>query len=416
MNRSREFDLLYKRLNDGMQQRLLDEPDLSRRALAYTLPQQLAGIRDVLSRACSGRCSASRNFPSNPCCAVCTSPLAPRRARRLIVSSVRCSGRSALLPVRAAEVGAGTGKSYFLQDLLQKVIFKEHFIAGRNMAMERRMRWLRWAGIAACGIAFLWANIGWWMSYGNNSDYIAEVNTKTDALRETVAGISPAPSEDAPALFAALNQARDAAHSSKFDFDNPPWRYRYGLFQGPKLDTAAQTVYQRLLEDSLMPRIAARVHSRLRAAAANKTEASYEALKAYLMMCTTAAASRMSLSKTMLAAIGWRVCHRMSRMNRASVAQPSGRAVAHWRLQISIPARCRTGSAGSRHAAATGAGKASLQLHQVATDRHLTCLSSRVIRAAGTVRLPCSSAAATNRSAVPAFLASSPSGVTTSTS
>ena len=281
---AREFDLLYKRLNDGMQQRLLDEPDLSRRALTYTLPQQLAGIRDVLSRLLGAVFSESK-FSEQPMLRGVyftsgTQEGTPfDRVLGAMQRTFRVSSR-----VRAADVSAGTGKSYFLQDLLQKVIFKEHFIAGRNMAMERRMRWLRWAGIAACGVAFIWANIGWWVSYGNNSEYITEVSGKTDALRETVAGISPAPSEDAPALFAALNQARDAAHSSKFDFDNPPWRYRYGLFQGPKLDTAAQAVYQRLLEDSLMPRIAARVHSRLRAAAANKTEASYEALKAYLMM------------------------------------------------------------------------------------------------------------------------------------
>ena len=279
-----EFDLLYRRLNDGMHQRLLDEPDLSRRALTYTLPQQLAGVRDVLSRLLGAVFSESK-FSEQPMLrgVYFTSGTQEGTPFDRVLGAMQRTFRVAAR-VRPTEVAAGTGKSYFLQDLLQKVIFKEHFIAGRNIAAERKMRWLRWAGIATCGLLFVWANLGWWFSYGNNSDYIGEVSAKTDVLRESVAAIPPAPSEDAPALLTTLNQARGVSHSAKFDFDNPPWSYRYGLFQGQKLDSAAQNVYSRLLQDSLMPRIAARVTSRLRTAATGKSEASYEALKAYLMM------------------------------------------------------------------------------------------------------------------------------------
>ena len=280
----REFDLLYKRLNDGMHQRLLDEPDLSRRALTYTLPQQLAGVRDVLSRLLGAVFSDSK-FGEQPMLrgVYFTSGTQEGTPFDRVLGAMQRTFRVDS-KVQAAGAAAGSGKSFFLQDLLQKVIFPEHFIAGRNLATERKMRWLRWAGIAACGLAFLAANIAWWMSYGNNSAYIAEVSTKTDSLRESVAAIPPANSEDGPGLLIPLNQAREVSHSSKFDFGNPPWSYRYGLYQGPKLDSAAQNAYSRVLEDSLMPRIAARVQARLRAAANNKSEASYEALKAYLMM------------------------------------------------------------------------------------------------------------------------------------
>ncbi len=281
---ARAFDLLYRRLDDGMQQRLLDEPDLSRRALAYTLPQQFAGIRDVLSRLLGAVFSESK-FSEQPMLrgVYFTSGTQEGTPFDRVLGAMQRTFRVASR-VRAVDVPSGAGKSYFLQDLLQKVVFKEHFIAGRNLAMERRMRWLRWAGMIACGVAFVWANVAWWVSYGNNSQYIAEVGTRADALRDTVAAIPSAHSADAPALLPALTQSRDVAHSAKFDFASPPWSYRYGLFQGPKLDSAAQSAYGRLLEDSLMPRIAARVEARLREAAANKSEGSYEALKAYLMM------------------------------------------------------------------------------------------------------------------------------------
>lgn len=281
---AREFDLLYQRLNDGMHQRLLDEPDLSRRALAYTLPQQLAGIREVLARLLGDVFSESK-FAEQPMLrgVYFTSGTQEGTPFDRVLGAMQRTFRVASR-VRAAEGSSGTGKSYFLQDLLQKVIFREHFIAGRNLATERRMRWLRRAGIAACGVLFVGANLAWWLSYGNNGDYIGEVAGKAEALRESVAAISPAPGEDASALLAVLNQARHAAHSAKFDFANPPWSYRYGLFQGPKLDAAAQSAYHRLLEDSLMPRIAQRVTARLRAANTQRSDGSYEALKAYLMM------------------------------------------------------------------------------------------------------------------------------------
>ena len=280
----REFDLLYKRLNDGMQQRLLDEPDLSRRALTYTLPQQLAGIRDVLSRLLGAVFSESK-FSEQPMVrgVYFTSGTQEGTPFDRVLGAMQ---RTFRVPskVLAAEASAGTGKSFFLQDLLQKVIFQEHFIAGRNLAGERKLKWIRWAGMTACALAFIAANIAWWVSYRNNVEYIGEVATKTETLQAGVAAIDPKPGENAPAMLDTLNQSRDLPNSTHFAFGDPLWSYRYGLFQGPKLESASQSTYARILEDSLMPRIAARVQSRLRTAATGKPEDSYEALKAYLMM------------------------------------------------------------------------------------------------------------------------------------
>ncbi len=279
----REFDLLYKRLNDGMQQRLLDEPDLSRRALTYTLPQQFAGVRDVLSRLLGAVFSESK-FAEQPMVrgVYFTSGTQEGTPFDRVLGAMQ---RTFRVPskVLTAEASAGTGKSYFLQDLLQKVIFQEHFIAGRNLAAERKLKWLRWAGIGLCAVTFVGANIAWWVSYRNNSSYIQEVATKTEALQTNVAAIEPKPSENAPALLDTLNLAQNLPNSSLFPVGNPLWSYRYGLYQGPKLDSAAKNAYGRILEDSVMPRIAARVTARLRASA-TKPEDSYDALKAYLMM------------------------------------------------------------------------------------------------------------------------------------
>ena len=283
---NQEFDLLYRRLNDGMHDRLLTEPDISRRALAFALPQQLAGLRDVLGRLLSAVFSESK-FNEQPLLrgVYFTSGTQEGTPFDRVLGAMQ---RTFRVPSRiaGADPSAATGKSFFLQDLLQQVIFPERFIAGRNMQAERRRLWLHRSGMAACGVFFVLANVLWspWVSYGNNDRYIAEVAAKAQVLRSSVDGISVGASEDAALLLPLLNLAREVAWSSQFDFNRVPWGYRYGLYQGTKLDAAAQVTYMRLLDEAFLPRIASRVENLLRNAPPDNADYLYQSLKAYLMI------------------------------------------------------------------------------------------------------------------------------------
>lgn len=283
---NREFDLLYQRLNAGMHERLLAEPDLSRRALAYALPQQLSGLRDVLGKLLASVFSESK-FNEQPLLrgVYFTSGTQEGTPFDRVLGAMQ---RTFRVPSRVSgsEPSSGTGKSFFLQDLLQKVVFQEHFIAGRNLAAERRMLWLRRAGMVACGLLFIAANIAWspFVSYGNNARYIDEVADKAQALRSNVDALPALAGQDAAHLLPLLNQAREVAWSSQFDFDNVPWGYRHGLYQGYKLDAAGQTVYTRLLDEAFLPRIATRLETLLRDAPQGNADYLYQALKAYLML------------------------------------------------------------------------------------------------------------------------------------
>jgi type VI secretion system protein ImpL len=281
-----EFDLLYQRLNAGMHERLLNEPDLSRRALAYALPQQLAGLRDVLGRLLAGVFSESKfNEQSLLRGVYFTSGTQEGTPFDRVLGAMQRSFQVAA-KVPGTEVSAATGKSYFLQDLLQKVIFPEHFIAGRNRSAERRLQVLRWVGLGALGLLFVAANVAWspWVSYGNNKRYIEEVAGQAQALAAAVQALPTAPSDAAPALLPLLNQARNVSQSASFDFARPPWSYLWGLFQGGKLDAGARVAYARLLDEAFLPRIASRVENLLRNAPPGNADYLYQALKAYLML------------------------------------------------------------------------------------------------------------------------------------
>ena len=283
---NQEFDLLYRRLNDGMHERLLAEPDLSRRALAYALPQQLSGMRDVVGRLLAAVFSESK-FNEQPLLrgVYFTSATQEGTPFDRVLGAMQ---RTFRVPSKVAggEPLAGTGKSFFLQDLLQKVVFPEHFIAGRNMAAERRLRWMLIGGVAACATLFVAANIAWspWVSYGNNVRYIDEVRSQAQALTATVETIPALPTDDAAGLLPVLDQARVVALSKQFDDDRVPWGYRYGLFQGDKLGTAAQIAYTRLLDEAFLPRLANHLQSLLRNAPPGNSDYLYQALKAYLML------------------------------------------------------------------------------------------------------------------------------------
>jgi type VI secretion system protein ImpL len=283
---NQEFDLLHRRLNDGMHERLLAEPDLSRRALAYALPQQLAGLRDVLGRLLASVFSESK-FNEHPLLrgVYFTSGTQEGTPFDRVLGAMQ---RTFRVPAKLTgnEATAGTGKSFFLQDLLQKVIFQEHFIAGRNLATENRMRWLRRAGMVACGVVFVAANVAWspWVSYGNNGRYIDEIATKAQTLRANVESIPAVANEDAAALLPLLNQAREVAWSEQFNFNEVPLGYRHGLYQGYKLDAAGQIVYTRLLDEAFLPRLATRLENLLRNAPQGNSDYLYQALKAYLML------------------------------------------------------------------------------------------------------------------------------------
>ncbi len=283
---NQEFDLLYRRMNDGMHDRLLSEPDLSRRALAYALPQQLAGLRDVLGRLLGSVFSESK-FNEQPLLrgVYFTSGTQEGTPFDRVLGAMQ---RTFRVPSRVSgvESSSGTGRSFFLQDLLQKVVFAEHFIAGRDLAGERRIRWLRRAGMASCALFFLFANVVWspLLSYGNNTRYIAEVADKALALQTSVEALPVRPSDNAAELLPLLNQAGEVAWSTQFDFQRVPWSYRYGLFQGNKLDAAGQVTYTRLLDEAFLPRVASRVENLLRAAPQGNTDYLYQSLKAYLML------------------------------------------------------------------------------------------------------------------------------------
>jgi type VI secretion system protein ImpL len=283
----RDFGALYQQLQKRLVEQLVDrmeaERDVLRRSAMFAFPQEFAALQGVLGDFLRQVFSGGGKLEAAP------------RVRGVYFTSgtqegspidrvMGALGRSFGIDPRSAAIAPGRGKSFFLHRLLKDVVFAERGLGILNPVAERRRRVLR-AGVAASIAVFCTVVlVGWMVSRARNLDYSAQVAEKVPPLKQAVEALPPPSTADVAPLPGVLAQVRDVARSDAFDISQPPLLNGLGLYQGDKLDAAAQLAYTRLLEKTLMPRVARRLEERLRSASKDNLENAYEALKTYLML------------------------------------------------------------------------------------------------------------------------------------
>ena len=276
-----EFDALVTQINRLLPQRLLAEPDLARRGLIYGLPQQFVGLRELVHQTLQEAFSSSR-FKEKPLFrgVYFTSGTQEGMPFDRVLSALkrRFSITTPLKP------GAGPqGKSFFIETLFKGVMFNEAGLTGRNAKKERQLRLLQAGGLIGLTLALGGAALAWGISHQNNLAYLDEVKTSVGTLRQAVEEAKTSDPENLVALLPMLDHAESLAVSEWYT-GSPPLSWRWGLLQVPKVETAADTTYLRLLEDAWLPGIVRQLRRSLQQTSTSNPEASYEALKAYLMI------------------------------------------------------------------------------------------------------------------------------------
>ena len=284
-----EFGTLYqqlqKRLVEQLIERMEGERDVLKRSAMFAFPQEFAALQGVLGDFLRLVFSGGGSLEATP------------RVRGVYFTSGTQEGspidrvmgalsRSFGIDPRSAAVPGGRGKSFFLHRLLKDVVFAERGLGIINPAAERRRRVLRASVAALIAVVSTAVLVGWAVSRARNLDYAGQVAARVPPLKAAVDSLPPPTTADVAPLPVVLAQVRDAAHSESFDIADPPFLNGLGLYQGEKLDAAAQLAYTRLIEKALTPRVARRLEERLRAAGKDNLENAYEALKTYLMLHT----------------------------------------------------------------------------------------------------------------------------------
>ncbi|WP_454688486.1 type VI secretion system membrane subunit TssM [Achromobacter aloeverae] len=280
-----EYRLLQRRLDDALPEVLAAEQDPGRRALAYMLPQQFAGLQPVLGHFLSDVFAASR-FEARlmPRGVYFTSGTQGGETFDQVTGKLRRYLRIEGAGGHSSAPAEGQGRSFFLKNLLQEVIFKEAGLAGRNMRWERRYRRLHWAGYLGLGAVLAGLLIGWGISYRNNAAYLDEIARRVPVVDKLGSDMKITQSGDVLGLMPFLDALWYLPKGADFDVDDPPLSYRFGLYQGRKMTAAAQAIYRDTLDQALLQQVARRIETALRNAAPDDLEFTYEALRAYLML------------------------------------------------------------------------------------------------------------------------------------
>lgn len=290
---TQEFALLQQRLDAGLADTLLQESDAKARAECYLFPQEFAALRPLLADYLS-TVFARSNFETE------FSPrgiyLASGTQEGLPFDRVMGELNRALsLPEgndsdswdsvsKEAPIPGGKGQSFFIKNLLQNVVFQEAGIAGQNRWWELRNRAVIWSGYAVLLALLVILGGLWFASYGNNKSYLQDVQAKVPGVEQQSKALQANNQRDLFSLLPLLNSLLELPKSEEFDVNHPPITRRMGLYRGYDVSDASQSLYQKALEQMLLPEVAMRITNWLRNDNGSDVEYSYEALKAYQML------------------------------------------------------------------------------------------------------------------------------------
>lgn len=277
----REFALLHTRLDQGLIERMQQEPDATRRAAVFGFPAQFVAIgpllQDFLDQVFTGSRFAQPPWVRGVYFTSGTQEGSP--IDRMMGALSRSFGlERAMLPAQKA-----SGRSYFLNNLLKEVVFPEQRLAGADAKVERRSHVARIAGITAMLVFTVGLLAAWGLSAWKNVQYLHSVEEKVEPVRKSLAALPPQ-GASLVQVSPLLTAVRDIWKTSFNRDGDEPVSMALGLYQGDKLEAAAQQAHQRALREAFLPQLSRRVEDQLRSAQRDNLEYLYEALKTYLML------------------------------------------------------------------------------------------------------------------------------------
>jgi type VI secretion system protein ImpL len=289
-----ELDLLVERLTGGLEARLAEEKDAKSRVLLFGFPAQMAALRT--------RLAAFLALVFEP-----THKHAGAALRGFYFTSGTQLGTpiDQLLGALTKGFGAqavgtpafsGVGKSFFLTDLVKKVVIGE---AGW-VSTSRSRRLLRLAALASLLVAAPLLVAAWWESYARTGETIgrsAQAASEYAKIAAPLGRSGTVTNHDLRKVLPALHALRDLPGGGADR--EPPGKQPevWGLGQDARLGSAARTAYERGLERMLRPRLLLRLEEQLEAKAGDPSFR-FGALEAYLMLGGLVAIDRQFL-------VGW---------------------------------------------------------------------------------------------------------------
>src|SRR5690349_2719211 len=255
-----ELDVLLERLTDEQLDRLQDEPAPSTRVALFGFPAQMARLKQPLydflnqifepTRYHANATLRGFYFTSG------TQQGSP--IDQLIGALVRSFGAEQV----SGAAYSGLGKSFFLTDLLKKVVIGEAGWVSTNRAAVRRAGVLKLAAYASLVLFSSVMAFLWWVSFTKNNTLIAQTNTASIEYRSLAGPMLREPviaDRDFSAILPLLHKLRNMPAGYEVRDLPTPVMATFGLSQRERLQSASETAYDRGLERLFRPRLILRL-------------------------------------------------------------------------------------------------------------------------------------------------------------
>ncbi|WP_442920991.1 type VI secretion system membrane subunit TssM [Mesorhizobium sp. Cs1299R1N3] len=277
-----ELDGLAKRLAEEVVDRLQEEADPVARIAIFDFPAQFGALRNRTAHFITSLFDASRSRVNVS-------------LRGLYFSSGTQEGTpfDQVLGTIGRRFGSasqahfsGTGKSFFLHDLLTKVIFPESGWVSFDRAAERRVRLARFGRLAAIALAALAALGVLGLSFFANQSLIASTRQAMAHYRDSADSLlksTMVTDVDLENVIGPLDQLRNLPAGFENGDQGKPIEETFGLGQRERLLSASRDAYRQALERTFRSRLLVQAERTIQAKIADPI-ALYEPLKIYLML------------------------------------------------------------------------------------------------------------------------------------
>jgi type VI secretion system protein ImpL len=279
-----EIDLLVQRLSERMPERLQEEPDLRARAILFGLPAQVSAIKKPVSDFL-GRIFEPTRYQTSATLRgfYFTSGTQEGTPFDQVIGALQ---RSYGVESAGSAAFSGAGKSFFLHDLLAKVVFGEAGWVSTNLGAVRRSFIVRAAAFSLIALVMVAILGAWWISYSRNVALIADTDRAVDNYAAAAGGLLKQDTVSDPDLrpvYERIDGLLNLPTGYATRDEATPVDQTFGLSQRPRLQSASESTYQLALERLMRPRLVLRLEQQIQKNI-NEPSFVYEALKVYLML------------------------------------------------------------------------------------------------------------------------------------
>ncbi|MCC5973134.1 MAG: type VI secretion system membrane subunit TssM, partial [Rubellimicrobium sp.] len=284
-----EFDRLVSRLSDEVMDRLTEEPDGISRIAIFGLPGQMALLRDNVTDFLR-RVFEPTRYKTNAILRGFYFTSGTQEGTPIDQVLGEMSRNNPAMPAGfSPSFMSGQGRSFFLHDLLRRVIFVERDWVSHDIRAVRRSAILRGMALTIIALATVGLMAGFGFSFWQNRELVMAATSESaryarEAQDEIARTEIDDPSLDTVLPYLERLRMMPTGYGADVAAGIVPWS-GFGLNQSATIQAAARQAYGDALEQMLRPRLILDVESRLQRIRNEGDPAEiYRALKVYMLL------------------------------------------------------------------------------------------------------------------------------------